>query len=823
MKKIIKFLFISQFIIFSPLLFSQSKDEKITERSYISSEVTVIGSKSNSLRTVTSSAVPIDIINSDEIAQSGATELTQLINYIIPSFSSERQTFADGNDHSEPATLRNLGPDQVLVLINGKRRHRTSLVTVTPVVGKGSVGVDFNTIPINSIDRIEVLRDGAATQYGSDAIAGVINIILKNSTNNLTMNAISGITSQGDGFFYNAGFNYGFNLPKNGFFNISIDAKKREPTNRNGDYNGLVFRSPDQDSLSFEENFQLDNQILEMKGLKRSDFNLKIGNSDMMNIGTMFNSELPINDNFKLYGFGGLNYRDSKAPGYYRLPNDIRNNTAIYPNGFLPYLRSKISDYSFAIGTKYNSDTWFIDISNSFGTNNFHFFVENSLNRAYGDSTPTNFDAGLLGFIQNSLNIDFSKNMESIIGISKSYLNFGAEFRYESYKQTKGELASYYAPNPNFEPGSQVFPGFAPQNEINKSAISIAGYLDLEGNITENWFINLGTRYENYDSDNSAIVGKIASIYKFYEEFFNLRFSIGSGYRMPSLQQRFYNKNNTQFVNFGTGFFPVEIATLTNDNEVVKALGFPELKAEQSMNYSLGFTSQLSNNTSLTLDAYFIEINDRIVLSGLFTKFDPYIAELIKNIPGADAFQFFTNAINTRTKGIDIVLNQKFDLSNYGNLNITIAANISETSLFGNIKTSNTLPDSVYASSIFSREEIARLENGQPNNKILTSLNYNYEKLNVDLSFIRYGEVIHKLEDPNLDQIFSGKWISNLLIKYRFIDNFTLKFNIQNLFDVYPDENKEIMRDYGRFPYNTAVTQFGLNGRTIIAGIELNI
>jgi len=239
------------------------------------------------------------------------------------------------------------------------------------------------------------------------------------------------------------------------------------------------------------------------------------------------------------------------------------------------------------------------------------------------------------------------------------------------------------------------------------------------------------------------------------------------------------------------------------------------------MNYSLGFTSELSDNSTLTFDAFFIEIKDRIVLSGYFTKFDPFIGELLKDLPGVDAFQFFTNAINTRTQGIDIVFNHIFDFKKYGNLNFTLAANISETTLFGAIQSSSTLSDTVYLKSIFSREEISRLENGQPNSKVMASLNYNYDNLNLNLSFIRYGEVMHKLEDPALDQTFAAKWITNLLIKYNLFKNFAIKLNIQNLMDVYPDENMEIMRDYGRFPYNTAVTQFGLNGRTIIAGIDL--
>ena len=802
---------------------SYSQSNPNDSLSYTSPEVTIIGSKSNNQRTITESAVPIDVISRNEIAQSGAVEVSQLINLIIPSFSSQRQTFSDGNDHSDPATLRNLGPDQVLVLVNGKRRHRTSLVTVTPIVGRGSVGVDFNSIPINSIDRIEILRDGAATQYGSDAIAGVINIILNNDTNKLSINANSGITSKGDGFFYETGINYGIKLPKNGFFNITLEGERREPSNRNGDYNGLVFRTANQDSLTFEQNFELDNKLLQEKGLERSDFNLRIGNSDLINFGGMFNSELPLSGSTKLYGFGGINYRDSEAPGYYRLPNDNRNNLNIYPNGFLPYLRSKITDYSFAIGSKYASENWIIDISNSFGSNKFDFLVENSLNRAYGDSTPTNFNAGSLAFIQNSFNIDLSKNIEDMIGLKGSFLNFGSEIRYENYSQSEGEKSSWAAPDPNYEPGSQVFPGFASQNVIDKSALSVAGYLDLEGNLTDKWFLNIGTRYESYDGNNSALVGKIASRYKVIDDFLNLRFSVGSGYRMPSLQQRYYNKNNTIFVNFGTGFFPVNIATLTNDNAIVKALGFPELKAEQSMNYSLGFTSELTDKTTLTFDAFFIEIKDRIVLSGYFTKFDPNIGGLLKDLPGVDAFQFFTNAINTRTQGIDIVFNHIFDFKKYGNLNFTLAANISETTLFGNIQTSATLPDTLYASSIFSREEVARLENGQPNSKIMASLNYNYDDLSINLSSIRYGEVMHKLEDPALDQTFSAKWITNLLIKYNLFNNFTFKLNIQNLMDVYPDENMEIMRDYGRFPYNTAVTQFGLNGRTIIAGIDVNL
>lgn len=807
--------------LFASFLGNSSAQDSL--KTYKINETIIVGSKSNMERSIVESNVPADVINSEQIIRTGATEVTQLLNLILPSFSSQRQTFADGNDHIDPATLRNLGPDQVLVLVNGKRRHTSSLVTVTPVVGKGSVGVDFNAIPINAIDRIEVLRDGASTQYGSDAIAGVINIILKKNVDNLMINSQIGITSQGDGKFVEAGVNYGLPLTNNGFINFTLQGSKREPTNRNGDYNGLVYRTANQDSLTFEENYILDSDILNSNGLKRSDFNLKIGNSELMNIGGAINAELPINNNLKLLANTIINYRDSKAPGYYRLPNDIRNNLNVYPNGFLPYLRSKIQDNSFNLAAQMTQGAWIVELSNATGLNCFDFFVENSLNRAYEDSTPRNFEAGGLQFLQNTTNLDLRRDLGEIIGINYMIFNLGAEFRYEKYKQIAGERSSWYAPNPNYEPGAQIFPGFGPNNEIDKNRTSIGAYVDLESNFSNTMFLTLGTRFENYSDFGSAFALKLANRINIIDKYLNLRFSANTGYRAPSLQQKYYNKSNTFFINFNSVFYPFDVATLIDVDPIVQALTSTKLKAEKSINYSIGLTSQPFEYTTITIDAYMIDIDDRIVLSGYFMASDPKIAELIKDLKGVDAFQFFTNAINTRTKGIDIVLNQHFDLDNYGFTTLSFAANISEIDLVGDIKIPNNLIDTSWRNSIFSREEIGRFKNAQPNTKFYFSLNHKVGNFNANIRLNYYGKVQHLLNDPTYDQTFTGKTITDLSLAYRFFESMNLKFMVQNLFDIYPDKNKDIMQDYGRFPYNTAVSQFGFNGQTFVLGLDINL
>lgn len=785
--------------------------------------LTVLGTKSKIERSVTKTAVPVDVIYPNEINSAGNVEIGQILTDIIPSFNSQRQTFSDGTDHIDPATLRGLGPDQVLVLINGKRRHTSSLVTVTPVVGKGSVGTDLNAIPVSAIDRIEVLRDGASAQYGSDAIAGVVNIVLKNSKNNSDISTYLGQSTQEDGKHIKVGTNFGFNLNDNGFLNISGEFRDRGYTNRAEPYTGLIYRTENQDGLSFEENFLLDRQIMNERGLNIEDFNLRIGNSDQTNLSGFFNSEYNINDISNFYSFGGINFRKSQSAGFYRFPNDPRNNDTLYSNGFLPFLNATIKDYSVAFGFRTIKKNWNIDISNVSGSNSYRYDVTNSLNTSFGTDSPTEFYAGTTIFNQNTSNIDFNRNFGNRLGLKSFLLAFGAEMRYENYRILKGEESSYLGKYPDLEPGSQVFPGFRPENAINRSRISTAAYFDIESDITKKLYLGIAGRYENYSDFGDNLSGKLSGRYIF-DDIFTLRGGVSTGFRAPSMHQRYFSNTSTIFIMMQE-LTPFEVTTINNESRVAEQIGIEPLKAETSLNFSAGFTSRITKNTILTVDAYQIDIDDRIVLSGYFTKFDETISDLLANYPGSDAFQFFNNAINTRTQGIDVILTHNF-IFNEHNLGISVAANYTETSLRGEIKTTDKLNGKVYENIMFDRSEQARLVSGQPTNKINIMLKYEFKGFKAVIRNNRYGEVTMKNPDPELsqyDQTYSAKWITDFELRYSINDNLSLNIGANNIFDVYPDKNIEELQDFGRFPYNTAVSQFGFMGAYFYGGINVSM
>ena len=371
------------------------------------SEVVVIGSRALP-RTQLSSAVPVDVIDITKLAKDAPqVSLNQILNYAAPSFSSNTQSLGDGTDHVDPASLRGLGPDQVLVLINGKRRHTSSLVNVNGTFGKGTVGTDLNSIPVSSIERIEILRDGASAQYGSDAIAGVINIVLKKTVNQLGASVTGGqYDSKTNGTHYTDGkgvqvaLNYGLPLgEKGGYINFAGSYDYREPTSRSGEYQGTIYRS-------FPGGVDATDSFLQATNTSRRNYSLVVGQSKITSGQFFYNASIPVSDNAEFYSFGGLGYRKGLSPGFYRYPNDSRNVLDIYPLGFLPHIGSDIYDRSVSLGIRGEANGWNVDFSNTYGQNQFIFSVENSLNASLLKASPTSFNAGGPKFTQNTINAD---------------------------------------------------------------------------------------------------------------------------------------------------------------------------------------------------------------------------------------------------------------------------------------------------------------------------------------------------------------------------------------------------------------------------------
>ncbi|ANE52887.1 TonB-dependent receptor [Flavisolibacter tropicus] len=834
------------------------------------STVTVVGSR-NVSRTRIETPVPVDVIPIAQVVNDvGQVDLNQIINFVAPSFQSARQTIADGTDHVDPGQLRGLGPDQVLVLINGKRRHQSALVNVNGTVNRGTVGTDMSAIPATAIERIEILRDGASAQYGSDAIAGVINIVLKKRTGLLEANASYGMYSTSydknfplykltnkaddpsvhvtDGETFQGSLGYGFSLGK-GYLNITGEYIRREPTNRTGTYTGPVY--PNVNGVN------KDDSIMAARGLNRDFFDMRIGNSKMNAGGAFYNFAYPVSGKTEIYLFGGYTRKDGTGAGFYRYPSGIPTNAtiyasqafALYPNGFLPRINSEITDFSTAVGVRTKLGQWNMDISNTFGLNRFNFIIDNSVNYtqfAIPGNKQTKFDAGGLKFWQNTANLDLSKKYDVLAGLNVAA---GLEYRIDAFGINSGEEASYknYDVSSKAVAGAQVFAGFVNSIGDDKTRNAKAVYLDLEQDFTNKFLLTGALRFEDYSDFGSTLNYKLAARYKFSEQF-NLRASTSSGFRAPSMQQRFYAKTNTLFVSQGGTLVPVESGTFTNESEAAKILGIPELKEETSQNYSVGLTTRPFTGFELTVDAYQINIDNRIVLTNNFTGGnDPLLqAELDK--AGAGAANFFTNAIDTRSKGLEAVLTYNTSIARKHALRTVFAATFIDNEVKKGpdgkpiIHATDILINSGQIGNYFNREDQSRIEVANPKNKFSLMFNYKYNKLGAMLRFVRFGKVeyldptinpdsAHKFpinaftgQRETLDQTFSEKTVTDLSLSYDITSYLGFTIGANNLFNVYQDKHTHSGNvSLGRFIYSRRVQQMGFNGAYYFARLRLSL
>jgi iron complex outermembrane recepter protein len=823
------------------ILVSDSQDITIVLESSTTllSEVAVVGSRSNSARTKTETPAPVDVVSVKELAKTGQADLTQMLNYVAPSFNSARQTISNGTDHIDPATLRGLGPDQVLVLVDGKRLHSTALVNVNSTVGRGSVGTDLNAIPAGAIERIEVLRDGAAAQYGSDAIAGVINIVLKKNIGKLLINNQIGQTREGDGQTYISNLNYGVGLgKKGGYLNFTLAFNHRQPTNRTGTYSNNVYL-PTLPQTRFEGTSfyvpltatETDRKMRDEALVLQNNFDrggMIVGNSRSQNLAGFANLAIPLSNNWEIYANGGYNQRYGKAAGFYRYPNNSRtNNPILYPNGYLPLILTDIKDSEISTGVRKVSKTgWNIDLSNTYGRNSIDFNVENSLNASLGNLSPKDFYCGQLAFSQNTMNVNFSKGFQGLSFAKFFNMAYGVEFRTDSYTIVQGEEASwkdYNAPNTPAAQikaaGVQVFGGFRPTNEVDRSRTNLGLYADFEADLTDKLLIGTALRFENYSDFGGNLSGKLVARYKF-SDVFALRGGINKGFRAPSLHQKFYSAVATQFITVAGVNQQREVTTVRNDDPITKKLGIEELKPETSWSYSLGITSNINNKLLLTLDAYQIDIKDRIVISGRFSNTVPQLIEYFQGTNVTEA-QFFTNAIDTRTQGLDAILTFKETL-NKNILTLSAALNLNKTEIMGDVRTPEQLKG--LGETLMNREERGRIEVNQPRSKFIFSANYQVNKLNLRLQSTRFGEISTIAPtDPKQDQTFSAKWITDLSVGYQLTKNMGITLGANNVFDVYPDlvADPRLTND-GTVIYSRFATQFGFNGAYYFANLNFD-
>lgn len=832
--------------------------------------ITVIGSR-NLLRTNVQTPVPVDVIPVAKMVTAlGQTDLNQLLTYAAPSFQSARQAIADGTDHVDPAQLRGLGSDQVLVLVNGKRRHQSALVNVNGTVNRGQVGTDLNAIPVSAIERVEVLRDGAAAQYGSDAIAGVINIVLKKSTNTISGNVSYGenITNYDkdyaseklnktdtrdvnvqDGGTFQAGINYGFNLNNKGFINLTGEYSLRDKSNRTGTYTGAVYANVG--------GANKDDSILNAKGLTRNDFDMSIGNSKIASGSFIVNAGYALSSKWNIKVFGGYSDKSGEATGFFRYPSSITAGAAIfagqvftlYPNGFLPLIKSNIKDYSFSVGLDGKLGKWNTSLSNTLGINNFDFKVDHSINYtqfAVTNNPQTTFNAGGLQFLQNTVNADVSRNFNVLQGLNVAY---GAEFRIDQYAQHAGEEASFknFNTSSGAASGAQMFAGFVPDYANTHSRHNVSLYADLEQDFSKQWLLEAALRFENYADFGSTFNYKVATRYKIGNNF-TIRVAASSGFRAPSLQQQFYAKTNTLFVSANGALVPVESGTFTNGSRPAQILGIPQLKEETSQNYSAGFTTTPFKGLEITVDGYLINIKNRIVLTNNFNGgTDTALTKLLKE-SGATTANFFANAIDTKAKGLEAVISYHASFANEHKLRFTAAVTFIKNEVKKGadgkpiIKASGILINSGQLGNYFNREDQSRIEVANPTSKGNFTANYNHKKIGLMLRLAYFGKVsyldatinpsnpaafpvnVFTGQKETLDQEFNPKTVTDFSLSYDINKNFTFTAGANNIFDIYQDEHTHSGNvSSGRFIYSRRVQQMGFNGRYVFARVSFNV
>ena len=807
-------------------------------------QIQIVGSRRVG-RTVNDSPVPIDIIDASSIEATGLTETNMILNQLLPSFNFPQPSITDGTDHVRPAQLRGLAPDHTLVLVNGKRRHTSALLNLNGSVGRGSSAVDLNAIPANAIKRIEVLRDGAAAQYGSDAIAGVINIVLKDGSeggdvsatygaNVTTMDGVpnlDGVSVGSDGnLLFDTGSdrevtdgqtftlrgNMGFEWGDDGFINVSAEYRERGQANR-ADFDP-------RENYARDENGALDPRELEI-----NRYNHVFGNGEVEDYALFVNAGKEVSSSTEFYVTAGISSRDSIGGGFYRRAQDSRNVQSIYPDGFLPSIQTDITDMSIITGLKGYGDVWNYDLSLTHGGNELEYSVVNSLNTSLGPTSQTDFDAGALEYTTTIVNADASRLLDT--GVFYSEMNFamGAEYRHESYEITAGEENSYirgtFGPGgavtdpvngPFGAAGSQVFPGFTPASAGDNSRHNYSFYVDVEADVVENWNVAVAGRFEDYSDFGSTFNWKMSHRVTLTDEF-ALRASVSTGFRAPSLQQQFFTSIATVFVDGE----PTETGTFAPSSDVALALGSPGLDAEESDNFSAGFTYSPNADFNLTVDFYRIDIDDRIVLSN---NLSGDAIEALLAGTGANRARFFLNAINSRTEGVDIVSTYTLNTAQYGAFNFNAGVNFNDNEVTDILDAPAVLQSAGFdQSNLFNDVELRRFETASPESKVNLGVTWSYDRYNATLRTTRYGEV----EDPSSiearNEIIPSEWVTDLDVRIALTDGLSVSVGANNVFDVYPQPTRKSVEEVTTFSNifsYSGFSPFGFTGRFVYGKVS---
>jgi iron complex outermembrane receptor protein len=771
--------------------------------------VVVLGSRS-SAKTALDTAAPVGLINVKDMQTAGPLELGKLLQTLDPSFNFSTTFISDGTDIIRPATLRGLGPDQLLVLVNGKRRHQQALVNVQQTIGRGSAGTDINAIPMSAIHHIEVLRDGAAAQYGSDAIAGVINIVLKSQVKETQVSSSIGTTSEGDGDMISASANTGFAIGDGGYVNLSAEGRRRGETNRAG-----------VDTLRVDP----------------PRVTQRVGDSLAKDAFLWVNAGLPIDKDSEFYAFGGVSKRTGDSGGFYRPAGDGRNVPAVYPEGFLPNIRTTVKDFSFAVGYRRDlANDWKFDASVNHGRSQLGFHERESINVSYWyepkpgggiyAESPLEADTGTLKFKQTTFNADLRGPI--VLGGRKISLATGFEYRTDNYQIEAGEPVSYQYGRTNnpaivirdqnggiAASGAQGFPGYTPSTEVDGGRHNIALYVDAEHNLTDKLLIAGAVRYEKYSDFGNTTTGKLSMRYD-PSPTVGLRGSISTGFRAPSVQQKFYSSVST---NLNAAGVLTETLTAREGSAVTRAFGIAPLKEETSKNASVGIVLRPMQNFSVTADLYRIDIDDRIVFSSNIAPESGAgpIRAILDPLKVGQA-QFFTNAIDTSTNGLDIVAEHT---TRWPGSTLVLSGQLGFNKT--EVKARHSQSPVLTGTQLFDDTQVTLIERGQPRQHHVIAADYTTGAWNVNTRASYFGEVQGQGFTPGFVQTWDAKWLVDLSVRYAFTKRLTLAVGANNLFDTYPTEwDKQRAAPFPQlgFTHCWETCPIGINGRQMYARVD---
>jgi iron complex outermembrane recepter protein len=772
-------------------------------------------------RTALDTVAPVDVIPGNALRDLGVPEITQALSVVLPSYNFPRPGLADGTDTIRPATLRGLAPDQTLVLVNGKRRHSASLVNGNGTIGRGASAVDLNSLPAAIINSVEVLRDGASAQYGSDALAGVINVRLRENSDGGGISTTYGLRDTryavlvgqpptgarwgvgpyltrhiSDGETVNVSAWKGLQLGSDGFVTIATEYKDQKHTERGG--------------YDVRQQYPLVAGAFDPRELTFNRFNAWYGDPEIKQATAFANFGKPLSGSVELYGWAGYQKRDAVSAGFYRRALDDRNTLSIYPDGFLPLIAPTVTDYSAAVGTTWKYGAWQMDSSLVYGLNRMDFTIKNTLNRSQGAASAKQFDAGGHDYDQLVFNISGVREIEAGFH-SPLNLALGLEARREGYSISAGEPGSYINGGvklPNGSPtqsGAQVFPGFRPANEVDESRTAAGLYIDLESRITEQLLASAALRAEHYSDFGKNLSSKLALRYDF-TSMFAVRGTVQSGFRAPSLPQQFFATTTTNFI----GDVPFDITTFPVKDPAAIALGAKPLDAEKSVNYSLGAVLRISR-FSATLDAYQIDIDDRIVLSENLTQANvrAYLTSL--GFIGIGGGRFFINGVDTRTRGVDFIANYNWDAGNIGHVDFTLAANRNSTSV-RRLPQTTPLAALNPAPTLFDRVNVLTFEKGNPKNKVSASANWSRDRWSAMARATRYGKVLSPDSAATNATVAAGRPANDLWLaartlvdvegRFALTNRLKLAIGAENLFDQYPTLVPATFNGTGTTPFS---------------------